>query len=391
MASFIPFVNTLEDCRILMNRSFKYQNAPFLRVSFETIDKLSKNLPDIPIWLDPGIDGYEQCLTRNKTEIPSYLKSTEESQILADRNFVRNPKAGSVDRFVKSVLNRSLEYGPSWITVPQLPTIDNNERNKINAMLAKATKKWRTEANFNGSLVLPIIFTHQDQLRGKTKWRPRIDNAIKWYKESEAKKLWIVDSSLSDQLGTRNFRDRFAWLVELHQYVKHELSAANVISGPYWGLNLLLWAKGLCDYPGIGLGTAYQYYLSDGFKKKGKARIAIAPLRRTVVLSLELKPWLEATLTCLSSDDSDYMELKQLDDQLGTILSSGISREQTARFYSEWLNRIENAAPAARSLALYQDFSSAYVLGRQLPLLPPSGSSVRKAERVAEYFMLNCL
>lgn len=398
MASFIPFVNTQEDCRILNSKSFGYKDAPYLRVSLETIANISKNLPEIPLWVDSGVDGYEHYLKGNQHGFPSYLDDIAKAHILADSGFVRKPKASAVELFVNGVLDKCNELEPTWITVPQLPIVDSNDRNKINALLATATRKWKTRSRFKGSFILPVVFTHQDQLHGKTKWRPRIDNAINCYKESDAKRLWVVDSSLSDQLGTKNFRDRFAWLIELHQYVKHELSAARVVSGPYWGLNLVLWAKGLCEYPGICLGTAYQYYLTDGFKKKGKSRIAIPPLLRTVVVSTDLAEWFEKALASLSSEDNAYKELnnafkelKKLRDQYSTLLSSGISRNLTAKFYSDWLNRIEKASESARSLALYQDFSSAYVLGKQLPSLPRSGAAARRPERVAEYFMLNCL
>ncbi len=391
MASFIPFVNTLEDCRILSQIKYDYKNSPYIRVSLESIDNISNQLPGIPLWLDPAVDSYEHCLSKGNQEIAPYLQSIKNSHILADEALIKKPSANSVDEFVSSLLDNCTRYEPKWITIPQLPVVDSNDRNKINALLAKAAKKWKAKSNFAGSLIFPIIFTHYEQSRVKTKWKPRIDNALKWHKEAGSKYIWIVDSSLSDQLGTKNFRDRFATLIELHQYVKEKSSNTPIIAGPYWGLNLILWAKGLCKYPGICLGTAYQYYLSNGFKRKGKDRIAIPPLRRTIVLSPELKLWLTEVLNLLSKDDSAYRQLNELRGQYDTIFSTGSSRMQTAAFYNEWLACIEKAPPSSRSLTLYQDFSSAFVLGKQLPMLPRSGSSARKAERVAEYFMLNCL
>ena len=73
------------------------------------------------------------------------------------------------------------------------------------------------------------------------------------------------------------------------------------------------------------------------------------------------------------------------------LLDEETTRRQIALFYKEWLDTIERTPEVGRSLALYQNFSSAFVLGKQLPTLPSSSGYARRPERVAEYFMLNCL
>ena len=50
MAAHIPFVNTLNDCKILKNY---YRNSDFVRVSLETINKIESHLPsNLPLWMD---------------------------------------------------------------------------------------------------------------------------------------------------------------------------------------------------------------------------------------------------------------------------------------------------------------------------------------------------
>jgi len=368
-----------------------YKDSNIVRVSLETVDNISASIPHMPMWVDPAIDGYDHHLKKHSNPIPTYLRKFAEYQILSSADFFKKPDGQKVQTFVNSVLNRCRKLKPEWITVPQLPLVDNNSRNKINSSLAKATNQWKQKNNFKGKLILPLIFTNQQQLIGRTKWRPRLDSAINWYENSIADGAWLVDSSLSDQLGTETFRQRFRALIGLHEYLRTSLRGAIILAGPYWAMNLIIWAKGLCDYPAVCLGSAYQYHISGApFRRRGKTRVAIPPLKRCAVVSRELRSWLDNALKRLNTKDQAFKELQDLRSNY-QVLSGTDSREQIARFYKTWFDKMDQTPPAGRSLALYQEFSSAYVLGKQLPTLPASGNSARKPERVAELYMLNCL
>lgn len=400
MAAHIPFVNTRKDCEIL--KRF-YSDSKIARVSLESIDKVKKLLPqNISIWLDAGIDGYEHHLRKTKNPLPAYLKAFKEYKILSNSGSINRPDSEKIKLFVNSVLTECLKYDPKWITVPQLPMTENTSRNKINSLLSKAALQWKFDNQYDGDLILPIIFTNQKQLNNKTTWRPTIDAAIKRYHTSGAIGIWLVDSDLSDQQGTGTFKNRFPALIQLHEYLRKELKSAKIIAGPYWGLNLILWAKGLCDYPAISLGTGYQYYLAGTpFRHRGKSRVAIPPLKRWAVASPELREWFGDAIQTLNSRDKVVSNLHEVQSELQhllgkfhnrlSLLDEDSNRKQIAEFYKKWLDDIEETPSIGRDLALYQDFSSAYVLGKQLPTLPPSGNTARKPERVAELFMLNCL
>lgn len=389
MAEHIPFVNTQRDCQILGKY---YKDSHIIRVSLESISKIKANLPrNISLWIDPAIDGYDHHLKKHSNPIPTYLRNFAEYQILQSVDFNKKPDSQKVHTFVNSVLNTCSQLKPEWITVPQLPFVDNTSRNKINSSLAKATNQWKIKNNFKGKLILPLIFTNQQQLITKTKWRPRLDSAINWYENSNADGAWVVDSSLSDQLGTETFRQRFRALIGIHEYLRTSLREAIILSGPYWAMNLVIWAKGLCDYPNVCLGSAYQYHISGAsFRRTGKTRVAIPPLKRCAIVSPELRSWLDDALKRLNTKDQAFKELQDLRSNY-QVLSGTASREQIARFYKIWFDKMDQTPPAGRSLALYQEFSSAYVLGKQLPMLPASGNSARKPEKVAELYMLNCL
>jgi len=390
MARYIPFVNTQEDCQLLRQH---YLDSTVVRVSLEKIESIAGQLPrQLPLWVDGAVDGYEHHLRKEEEAIPGYLKSIPEFEVLGHAGAVEKPDGKRVKKFVNALLDKCCQFKPLWLTIPQLPVVDTTVRNKMNSALATAAREWKSQSQFDGKLILPLIFTNKNQVCMKTKWRPRMDSALKWYAKAGADGVWAVDSSLSDQKGTGNYRNRFASLVELHEYLRDRLSGGTtIVAGPYWGINLVLWARGLCDHPAICLGTGYQYHISGGFRKRGRTKVAIPPLRRLAVAGPELKIWLDDVLALLDPKGKAYTDFSMLRDNYDSLLAPFASKGQIAKFHRAWIHEIDQIPFAGRSLALYQDLSSAYVLGRQLPTLPPSGSFARRPEKVAEYYMLNCL
>jgi len=352
------------------------------------------------LWIDPAIDGYHNLLIgqrihRLARDWRECINQFDENEILFNSRFLNPPDSEKVRTFVTSALDKCLKYKPEWITVPQLPMVNDSSRNKINRALAKATCEWRSKSQFKGKLILPLIFTHQNQLRLKVQWKAKLKLAKACYDNAEADGIWVVDSDLYDQKGSGTFGRRFSQLIEFHKNLKETFPKNTTrIAGPYWGMNLVLWARELCDRPAISLGTAYRYYISGSFIRPGKFRVAISPLRRWAVADYQLREWLETALKQFSSSDPASRELSYLVDRYDILTSqSDAARDQVARFYKEWFDKIEASPPAGRALALYQDLSSAYVIGkqRQLPELPKSEAPGRAPERVAQQFMLNCL
>ena len=178
MSRHIPFVNTQQDCDFLKRY---YMDSKIVRVSLENIESIKDQIPSgVSLWMDPGVDGYEHHLRREEESLPAYLRQFREYNVLASQSTIARPVFGRLMEFVRAVLNRCRDMEPAWITVPQLPLVDGTSRNKINAALAKATYEWKLEVKFKGRLVLPLILTNKRQIEGKTKWKPRVDSAIKW-------------------------------------------------------------------------------------------------------------------------------------------------------------------------------------------------------------------
>jgi hypothetical protein len=289
------------------------------------------------------VDGLHDLETRRsrpdrKNPWFEFIKDIDGFEQIAEPGFAAKPDSNLVNRFVKALLAQCMKYKPAWITVPQLPFVNDSTRNKLNRALAKASRDWKSSHSFSVRLILPVIFTHQDQIKGKTERNPKVAQAGRCYREAQADGFWVVDTSLTDESGSRTLRNtRFPAIIALHQELNDEISSKIKIAGPYWGLNLVLWTRGLVDYPAIGVGRTYQYYLPGGHMKPASARVAIGPLRRRVGV-LQLKLWLDEVLTRLSPAHSAYSELDQMRKRLTLLSAPDTARRQVAEFYKRWFN-----------------------------------------------------
>lgn len=388
MADYVSFVYTKRDCEILAKF---YSDSFAIRLSLESARDLTSLLPSGPrLWLDAAIDGLDGWPDLTP-QYMAYVRRFEGFNSVGDRQFQLKPQKDIVDRFVQALLDECVKYAPAWISVPQLPLVNDTSRNKINRLLAKSARTWASLRNFRGKMVLPVILTHQKQTNLKTERNKRTKLAITCCQLASADGVWVTDTSLYDQDGAKTLEQkRFPALInfqqELNQGLAKELFS---VGGPYWGLNLILWARKLIGNPAIGMGNAYQYHLPGGVIKGGKSRVALPPLRRWAVANAQLEDWLKRSLRELPKGDQAYSELAEILRDFRRILVN--PRIQVAKFYGEWFDKLAAIPRDGRALALYQDLSSAYVIGKSLPDLPKGEGSSRKAYKVARQFMVNCL
>ena len=388
MAEYIPIIQTERDCRIW---SRLYSGSPIARVSLETLPKTSKHVQGARLWIDAGIDGLENWPTINES-FRQYLGTLQSVDRIVDPQFQARPTPEVIGNFVKSALDRVLAFSNTdWISVPQLPCIKDASRNRINRLLASQADAWKSTTRFAGDFIVPVVITHSSQIKLKAERTKRIDNALAAVDLSKAAGVWIVDASLYDQDGSSSLEAyRFGSLVALHEELLAKAQRdLKVISGPYWGLNLVLWCRGLATHPAIGLGNSYQYHLAGGFAKAAKSRVALPGLRRWAVANPQLRAWLENTIEMVAPTETAHSEMLTLLRHFSQLSVDG--RMQVATYYQQWLSRLSDTPNAGRSLALYQDLSSAYVLGKGLPDLPSGEGTARRPERVAKQLMLFCL
>jgi hypothetical protein len=200
-----------------------------------------------------------------------------------------------------------------------------------------------------------------------------------------------VDATLNDQDGAGTLDARLRALIELHQ----ELAAClpgnpSIVAGPYWGINLVLWARGIVRYPAVTLGNRYRYHLSGGRTQKPNTRVALDAIKRLVVAKPEIAGWLAESAKKIPVSDPACIEFLTLSEKFNSLWQTADNREQICKVYRKWLDSVAAAPMAGRALTLYQQLSSAYVLGKTLADLPEEGPS-RRSERVAHQLMLLCL
>ena len=386
VADHIPIINS-EDAVSLVKKNFR--DSAMVRVPVIRA-KLLPSLDRAKVWIDPCVDGFDDIDGRNN-EWSAFIKTLPNFERLAQAPFLKKPIQSDVDVFVNDVMNKCAMYKPAWITIPQFPTSQGSDRNKINRSLASAAGKWKSSTSYAGRLILPLVFTHQEQINCKTSRNPKVQLAERCFQDAQADGLWVVDSSLTDDNGSATLQQkRFPGVISLHEELNDRITSGVRFGGPYWGLNLVLWAKGLIDHPVIGVGSGFQFFLSGGFYTTPNAKIAIPSLRRRVVVSPSLGPWFEQSIAKLGASHPVHDEFVGLKKRLEFLSQPARAREQVATFYKQWFDRVANVPKGGRSMALFQDLSAAYALGKSLPPLPDE-KAARRPESVAEPLMLSCL
>lgn len=426
MADCVPFVNSSDDCRIL---SKYYADAHMCRLLLGSAARLRTQIPDgVPIWIDAGVDAYEHIwthkwpvdiLSHSADDIAKTWPRDDNGQEekawklrllerwrdqfgrfsgymrLLHKDCWKKAYEPELNEFVVNVLEACLAFKPTWITVPQLPV--GKEKGRVNKSLAQAAGSWKKKQSETVRLVLPVIIPGTSILGSKPMRDKTLQLAVSSYGEAHADAIWVVDTTLNDQERNEQFSARYEMLIQFHEALRDSLPrTAEIIAGPYWGINLVLWARGLCNFPAVCMGTTYTYYISYGQTTQGTPRIAIPPLRRWVMANAELAGWLDTSLGKLNSSDGAYRPLSEIRRAFGVLSRKAAAADQVARFYAEWFRKIQAVEPEGRALGLYQDLSSAFVLGRQLPpfpktTLPNAPAKVLGAGSVAQQLMLHCL
>ncbi len=354
MADHIPFVTSVDVCDLVKKY---YHDSEIIRIPLDRAEKFIPHLPhSAKVWIDPCVDGLDD-LDKRRSEPGSknswfeFMSKFTNFQIMGSPNFIQKPVVADVNEFVKAVMNECASHNPTWITIPQIPLTKDSERNKINRELAKATRKWKSSAGFNGRLILPLVFTHQNQLNRKTERNPKVREAERCYAEAQADGFWVVDSSMQDDNGSKTLRNiRFPGIINLHEELNNHISTKIKITGPYWGLNIVLWARGLVDYPAIGVGAGYQYFLAGlaGIKKTTITRLALSMLRRRVNNEPQLQSWINSSIAVLAPSHPAYNEISDLRTRLTVLKEQTRAKEQIAKFYKQWYNIIASVPKEGR-------------------------------------------
>ena len=384
---FIPFLRAGADFDHL--NSF-YSDAPLCRLTLDRNQLITKVKHKHRIWIDLSLDGIG--LSPQTPDYVKYLEKYGDLSPLNDRDYAKSPKRAVIEKQIHGYLSEAKTYSPFAIGIPQLPQGDGTDSNRINKLLYLITVDWRNKNANAVKLVLPVIFTNQRQLNKKTERNPKVSFIKSLLSSPGADAIWITDHTLEDQAGTGNFdKERFPGIIEFFRELKTVCDLTTVIAGPFWGLGIVLWARGLCTHFGIGLGSTYRYYLPGGILHPAKSRVAIGALRRWVCATPDLEQWLKESLRVLPAGSPEAKELQEILKNHSAYLSSETAKRQVARVHRAWIDKIYDVPSSGRAVALFQDLTAAFVIGKSLPDLPDEKGLARRPERVAEQLMLNCL
>jgi hypothetical protein len=392
MAPYIPFLNNPDAAPVL--RDF-YSDATCVRI---TLDRAPKLIPLLtkppPLWIDTSFEGFHHPPNDRNPDWKTFIVSFTGNANFDTAAFLAKPDKKSVQLFVTELLDACLKHKPQRITIPQFPADKENTKAKINRALAEAACRWRAQATFSGSLIFPLLITHKTLIESAVERNKRLDHVKRCMDKVAIDGVWFVDCSLSDQTGIQNLeKERFPDIIKVAEELRTLLGKGRTIcAGPYWGLNLLLWARGIIDSPAIGLGGNYQYHI-HGFRHihPSDVRVALPPLRRWAVRSLELEKWLKQSVTTLGPANPATRDFSEILRNFTILADRKQARRQVAQFYKKWFDLISANPAMGLALALFQDLSSAYVLGKTLSDLPKDEKTGRRPERVAQQLMLNCL
>lgn len=404
MSEYIAVVNANLDAELVS----EYYSAaasvrlPLKRASKKLISELPKG---ISLWVDGGIDALHRT-TGMSDSYEKYIKGFDQGGALLQDRLAGNCSKTAVSSFVKSLLVRCVDLKPKWISIPQIPfDIEKPEWKKnLNMRFIETTSEWQTDNPRSGKYMLPVILYQADAANAKMKWRNDIIMYIEWaLRNCHVDGIWVVNSALHDERGSQpNQALRFPGIIALHEELRDTVSKdIRIVAGPYWAMNLVLWARRLIDNPVIGV-TGFQYFIPGGQLRASADRVAILPLLRRVKVN-GLREWLqksEKTLARLAPPASTIggigSSFAQAASEFGVLsrrigrLRGNVARKHVAYFYSDWLERIEKIAPAMRALSLRQEFSEANVVGAILSDLPRSNQA-RQAGKLALQFMMSCL
>lgn len=388
-APVILFANSKNDLEVVKHIGV----TPYVvRIAIHQAARLFPHVPQqANLWIDPTIDSYPQAKNHQWTK---YHSKMELFSLLTDTQFLSAPKKDTILPGLESLIEDCLKFKPAVLSVPQLALTDGVERHKINRMLATLTGEILQKRDFHGELVVPLILTHKNQYASKSVRTSKLKLAQFCIQKTGAKGLWIVATDFDDESGVSTNDERIENLIALHTEAEESAPTKWVAAGPYWATGLLLWAKGLADFVVTCAGSGYAYTPPGRFVITGspKSRIALEPLKKRVCLDLLFQNWLQTVISQMPATSPERSVLVEVARDFSLHSTQQACKRQIAGVWFEWIAQLLELPSSGRSVALYQNFSQAFMLGKTMnSRIPSERSNAQNPYVPAELLMRHCL
>lgn len=379
----VLFVDSKDDIELM---KALYRTPGMVRVALFQARELVPQLGGAPLWIDPAFDSFPR--PGADTDWGAFYRESAAWKWLTDGDFVKKPAAARVRELLLPVLEQAMALSPAWLSIPQVRVGEGGEHNRLNRVLAEETGAILRTGGFRGKAILPIILSLERQSATRAA-RARCGVAAN-LGAAGADGIWLVDAGLDDEAGTPGSERRFKGLIELHDEID-ALDPSIMVAGPYWAFGLVVWARGFATHVATGLGAGYHYH-APGLvaRREPLARLAVRSLRKRVRAPGSLRDWLAGCLEELDEADDRRPELEELKKRFAQLVHDG-GRRQVASSWRDWFAEVAELSPPSRPLALYQEFSRAYLLGKALPPVPSETGSARKPYQPAQQLMLHCV
>lgn len=396
--SFIPFIRNKSEVERLQSTSF---DIDIVRITGD----YKFNAPEKwRLWIDPGFDSFENIYDKSFSDFnwKNWItKFKGHEKFLTEASAIKASQA-EINDFVNLILNDIVTNNPTIISVPQLAYTTNKKRHSLNKKLARAAGKWKEKYWPKGTFAIPAILTHFDNFKNRAESKPRINSICRSLEESNASVVWAVHSDFDDLAGIKDYPTKqFPKLIDFHEQLKDELpNTTTTCAGPYWAMNLILWARGLVDIPAVGCGSMFKYTIPGPIFSGGKPiiRIALPPLRRWYIADRKLLNWIKDAKYNFQQIHSseEFKEFQNIENNFSNLVSNRESSiTQSLEFYFNWVNQIAAVQKRVRGLYMFQDFSKAVINGSlikdKLPEVKKLSASARSPGFIAQQLMLQCL
>ena len=358
-------------------------------------------------WIDPEMNAI--AYFRDKTTDKLGVQGTKEFNRLNRRRLATNilrcieGKRGNTDGLqagVDDLLDRANNFVPGCLSVPQIPLDKDNRANsrRLNLNLATLGSKWMRTNAPKSARILPYHFLDSASYRTPALAKKCVSYLGKLLEQAETNNVWIYPLHLDDHLAQAKMQTEIGLFAELLEVVRTQLGSAHVVTGPFWFMQWVWFARGLADAYMVCPSKPFRYLAwSPPRRNPSIDHIVCPPLLRYLRANEQTAYWAEESAA--EGTKLGNPAIESLADLKHTSLKTSVHHKRQADYM---FARIEEElklrkTPGSATMHYFQECTKALAVGSQLQHRIPAtsldydSSLQRRPGAVAEQLLLQCL